>query len=283
MFKEFVVFSKPILPELTLDSIISVILIGGPLLMGAIPLYREVIIPKNVNDSRFKSKSLVQRITPAGWTFVVIGLFVIGAAICGDIRTRKSEQDLKDVQRTLVREVRGLKYTIDTMSQDPADSVSDGFTLSAILVVNDSPDRRLKYIFDCGESMTLNRISLYLDRDNNLVFTVFDNSGVPYSVRSVPNFVNFKRGAQYFLHCDIGYSDDFSFIRIFLDDRMVGKQMFNNRISAENIKGGNCTIGGDLNGENNGSFLLQSLVVWKKVFSRKDIGGIMSKMIPPVN
>lgn len=231
-----------------------------------------------------KKKALFGKFTTWGKLFLFVSILTLGFTIWGKIRDdnkkRLDELKLSSKDNEYKEELRKLRYTIDTLSVDPADNVSEGFSLSSILNFDDILDRRKKYVFDCGESLTMNRISLFLDYDNNLVFSIVDNSSVTYSVRTVPNFITFKKGATYFLHCDIGYSKDYSFLRIFLDDRLVGQQSFNNRIAGEKLKWENCRIGGDLEGKNNGAFMVSDVVAFGKVFRRKEIKDIMYRLIP---
>lgn len=229
------------------------------------------------------SKDIFKKLTWSGKWLIFAAFITIGFSIWAKIRDDKqriiNELNLSTTISKYEDELKKLRLTIDTLSNDPSEKVSEGFSLSSILQIGDILDRRKKFIFDCGESMEINRLSLYLDYDNNLVFTVIDNSGVTYSVRAVPNFVSFKDNASYFLHCDIGFSKEFSFIRIFLDDRLVGIQTFNNRISGEKLNMNNFHIGSDMSGNYPGEFMVSSTIVWKKVLNRKEIMGVMNNLV----
>lgn len=231
-----------------------------------------------------QKKNIFQKLTWSGRMLLFCAAITIGFSIWGKIRDDRQKDLIQTTAlnetRDLKDEIKSLRFTIDTLSNDPSDKVTNGFSLFSILQVEDVLDRKKKFIFDCGESAYLNRLSLFLDYDNNLVFSIIDNSGVTYSVRAVPNFVTFKDKATYFLHCSIGYSNNFSFIRIFLDDRLVGIQTFNNKISGEKFDWVNPRIGSDLKGDFNGKFFLESIVFYKKVFNRKQIIDIMNHLIP---
>lgn len=277
---------------MVLDLFIYTVILVSAAITAYLPLVKDVIKKEPVMATKKKTRVpkkpaikggiSFKRLTPAGRCFIFCIALFIGFSVWQFIRDnyekKKVKNDYNEVVKNLAKEIKKLNYTIDTLSDDPSERVTDGFSLFAILQVNEVLDKKKKYIFDCGESTTLNRLSLYLDFDNNLVLTIIDNSGVPYSVRAVPNFISFKEKATYFLHCSIGYSKDFSFIRIFLDDRLVGIQTFNNKISAEKLNCAMPKIGCDMENHFCGSFYLSSLIIHKKAFKRKEIIDIMNRL-----
>jgi len=183
-------------------------------------------------------------------------------------------------------DIKSLKYIIDTLSVDPAEKVNEGFALSGILTIHDVPENRRKFIFDFGESLYKNRVSLYLDNDNSIVLRVLDTYGETFSVKAIHDFITFKKEARYFLYCDIGYTEEYSFIRIFLDDRQLARENFNSKIMLEDSIATfkNLHIGSDLEGKNNGKFSISffsagKLLTYKqRIFEMRDVIKFITSM-----
>ena len=265
-----------------LDVIIYLSILICTAIIGFLPLVKDVKKIEEIAPQRkkakgrppaiaFRKKGLFPELTKWGKVLLFFTFLTIGLSVWSKIRDNRNAN-------ALTNEVRDLKFVIDSTRDDPAEKVTTGFSLFSILQVGDVPERKRKFIFDCGESISANRLSLFLDFDNNLVFSIIDNSGVTYSVRAVPNFATFKPNATYFLHCSVGYSKDYSFIRIFLDDRQIAMQSFNNKIAGEKLIWRNPTIGCDMERMFCGKFFLSSVLSYQRVFLRKDIIGIMNKM-----
>jgi hypothetical protein len=212
-----------------------------------------------------------------------ISLFIIslyiweGYRVNSQIVQEKVRSDSS--KKSLDSEINSLKYMIDTSFEDPVLKVKNGFSVSGILTIKSDTSHRRKFIFDTGESLYKNRISLYLDPGDNLILRLIDNNGETFSVTRKINFITFKINARYFIYCDVGTSENYSFMRIFLDDREVARQNFNSSInikSEEDFKG--ISLGSDIEGENNGNFEMSFLSIGELLPKKKRVD-LMNIMI----
>ena len=143
----------------------------------------------------------------------------------------KLETKYKKEKETADKVAKEQKEIADKIAQNPEEYVHDGGGFYLILEVGEVNEPRRKFIVDFGTNPERNRVSLYSDIDNNLVYRILDAEGEAHSVKVPPNFHSFKKGARYFIYCDYGYSKKFSFMRMFIDDRQVGMSSSNNLIN----------------------------------------------------
>lgn len=109
---------------------------------------------------------------------------------------------------------------------DPALIVDSGFSFYIALTTNLLSDRRRKYLFDYGQNETSNRVSLYFDAENNLIFRLIDEVGEINSCKVPESSYTFHDGVPFFIFCDVGLSSDYSFMRI----RINGKEVSRNQV-----------------------------------------------------
>jgi hypothetical protein len=194
---------------MNIDKIINLSIYVLSFIMVIAPFIKD---PYN-RDKRIKN--VFKKITWSGWLLIILMIITLCLVYWKDER---DEAQRKKDKEDFMSEVRSLKIVIDSLSVDPAERVSEGYGISGILMANEVLDNKRKFIYDVGETLDKNRASIYVDADNNMVFRIIDDNGETYSVKATPNFLTYKKNAFYFLYCDIGYSKDYSFMRIYLDD-----------------------------------------------------------------
>ena len=91
---------------------------------------------------------------------------------------------------------------------------------------------RRKYIFDYAQKENQNRISLFLDPNNNLVFEIIDNVGELNNVKIPSNEYSFNKDMV--ICCEYGIIDEFSFMRFFIDKRFIEQSKFRFKINLPN-------------------------------------------------
>jgi hypothetical protein len=252
-----------------MDLAIYIIILISATAMAILPLIKDVFnrsIPK---------KNFFKKLTWSGKWLLVAAAITIGFSIWKQIRDNKQqEKDRNDYKE----EVAALRTELDSANYDPADMVENGISVSGILTVNDVLEKRRKFIFDTGEKDDKNRMSMYLDVDNNLVFRIIDNNGEVFSVEAPQTFLTFKMNAIYFVCCDAGISNKFSYMRIFLDDKEIARQEFHAPIYLLTRNMSNIIIGADMNKQNNGKFTMASISMGKNL-KRKEIMFEMNDLV----
>jgi len=106
---------------------------------------------------------------------------------------------------------------------------------------------RNKYIFDYGTSMSKDRISLYLDKNNNLCFRVISVDSHAFTVKIIQKINTYNVNELFYLNCRLGYSNNLSIIRILINGNEVAKKEYSCNIKLSGtLKGG---VGCNINGQ----------------------------------
>ena len=253
-----------------MDLTIYIIILVSATAMAILPLIKDVIDRKNKT-----AKSFIKRLTWSGKWLIIAAIITIGFSIWKQIRdNEQQEKDRNDYKG----EVAALRMQMDSAANyDPAEGIENGISVKGILTVNDVVAKKRKFIFDSGERDDKNRMSLYLDYDNNLVFRIIDDNGETFSVEAPQTFLTFKLNAAYFICCDAGISDKFSYMRIFLDDKEIARQEFHAPINLFSKNMSNIIVGADMHHQNNGKFTMSHISVGKNL-KRKTITSIMNDL-----
>lgn len=159
------------------------------------------------------------------------------------------------------------------------DSTYPGFGIYFVLSVNNLESKKRKFIFDCGNP-ELNRISLYLDKGNNLVYRILDSESEPHILKVPQSLITFKAGETMVVFLDYGYFEGKSYMRLLINDRQLMEKVFRFPISLpENLNIANMRLGSDFSGEFGGSFYISEIISWRMSFSDKKHQEILRDII----
>jgi len=150
----------------------------------------------------------------------------------GKIIQIQNDKEQKESQQA--SEQRIIESVYDSMRQitssaspdkvDPTDRGLPGFAFQGVFTVHNQTEKRDKFLMDMGDALNRNRVSLYLDINNNLTYRIIDDEGISHVI-SVPQGINsFQPEAKYLFTIDYGLSAEYSFMRLFINDREVGRQ-----------------------------------------------------------
>lgn len=120
-----------------------------------------------------------------------------------------------------------IERKIDNIINDPINQIDSGFSFYIALTVNEINDGRRKYIFDYGESETINRVSLYFSTKNDLIFRLFNENGESNSCIVPVSSYTFHDGVPFFIYCEVGASYKYSYMRIRINDREIARNDVN--------------------------------------------------------
>jgi hypothetical protein len=99
-----------------------------------------------------------------------------------------------------------------------------GFAFNNLLCLGQPIAGRDNYIFDLGQDLARNRMSLFIDTNQNLCFRVIDQDSQAISVRVKLDSGMFNFSQTFYSLCEFGTSNNFSFIRIVINgNEMVEK------------------------------------------------------------
>ena len=115
-------------------------------------------------------------------TIIIVSLIVVYAIT--DIIDNKISHKGQEKDKVEVMDAINKTHDLIGVKEFP------GFTITALLKIQELKEERRKYIFDIGIDPRRNRISLYLDFDNNLVYSIIDNAGVPHTIK-IPQKISY--------------------------------------------------------------------------------------------
>lgn len=167
---------------------------------------------------------------------IVVGILLTalggyGAYHFGKKNDSKKAEEQKESQ--LASEQRIISSLTDTLKQiqstaspaqvDKADRGLPGRAFQAVFTIHTQTEKREKYLMDVGDALNRNRVSLFLDENNHLVYRIIDDEETSHVVRVRPGIDTFQPEAKYLFTFDYGISADYSFMRLFINDKEVGR------------------------------------------------------------
>jgi hypothetical protein len=182
----------------------------------------------------------------------------------------------EEVNRAIKQSLNDLnKQANDALFEERFPGVSCGMLIRIASVV---PGRD-NYIFDCGESLKENRFSAYIDGETNLCFRIINQMGAPVEIKVKPGLETFLCDAAFYLRCEYGYTDDFSFIRIVINGSQKAEQKQTPPIPIpKQIKKYHSNIGFDLSKQNGGVFIAGDFNVYSRTLNYADEGAWLAYM-----
>ena len=140
--------------------------------------------------------------------------------------TEQKESQLASEQRIIASISDSLKQISSSASPDQVDKADrglPGLAFQAVFTIHTQTEKRDKYLMDMGDALDRNRVSLYLDENNDLIYRIIDDLGTPHIIRISQGINTFQPEAKYLFTIDYGLSPDYSFMRMFINDKEVGR------------------------------------------------------------
>ena len=146
-----------------------------------------------------------------------------------------------------------------------------GYSYQMMIYLDERKVDSRQFIFDSGDDFEKDRISLYLDTDNNLCFRIIDENKEVYTLKVPSGDNTFKFNELMFLICEFAKSDTAPFMKLYVNLKDIANLVlpFSFRL-AENINLKHTTIGCDLNGSNCVSFVISMFANGRKTFSTEE-------------
>lgn len=171
------------------------------------------------------------------------------------------------------------KFEMISNTDTLLNSIQKGKSFYTVLSLNQNPDYKRKYISDIIYDKSPGQISLYLDVDNNLVFRIVDLQGETYTLKIAQQVHGLIKEKPHFIYCDFGSSDDYSFMRMFINEKEVGRLNLSSYVDFPNSNIVKKTIGSDITGSYSSSFMLSEIVFFDKPFLKKEIDSLRVKVL----
>lgn len=180
-----------------------------------------------------------------------------------------TKEDIVDLKKTF--EQRFNEFSVPELNSE---TEYMGASIALVLALHPQEQLRRKYIFDIAESENQNRISLFLDANNNLVFELVDRIGETYNMRMPPSSYKFDEFIM--LYCEYGITEEFSFLRVFKNNKILEQSKFNFRIELPREVEKRYTLMADLNGKNNTAMTVSFYSVLKGTLGKTKRRGLFN-------
>lgn len=190
-----------------------------------------------------------------------------------DLEPLAKQTDIEDIrQQMLMIESELNKNLIN------ADTVDySGYSINLMVTIYKKIYNGQAYVLDIGNYLNKERLSLYINKSNELCFRVIDGNEEirTITVSSSTGYFSFNR--LMFITCEYGEKDNKSFQRILINGKEVEKYSYSSNLHlAKKIKLVGSTIGADLRGNNCSSILLKMDAIAHSTFTKKQIISFMN-------
>lgn len=115
-------------------------------------------------------------------------------------------------------------------------------------------------------SIEKDRISLYLDKEDNLCFRVIDRNSETYTLK-IPHSEKVALNKLYYLNFEVGIGEKHSFLKFFVNGQLVEKTEIDHAIALSPIDLKGAVIGADLNGNNSAKFDFGEELIFQKTMT----------------
>lgn len=219
------------------------------------------ILGSKENVKKIKKKRWINKENIIGVIFSVVATFLItyGSVI-------SSEEDKEEIINTLQESIPFNKYNeINNKS-------FEGYSVNFVMNIRTVDEKKRKYIIDICKDSIKNRISLYLDNNNNLVYRLIDDESEEHIIKIPRKIYSFQLNVWYFIYFDYGYSNDFSFMRLYINDKLVGDKFFKYNLNIpKTLEAKDMFIATDINRQNFSKIELKSVMMIRKTLPERNI------------
>jgi hypothetical protein len=181
-------------------------------------------------------------------------------------RAQRARTSLLQASKAVLK----LKPTIRDIDPVDPDRRYPGFAWAALLRLMEPTVTRTNYIMDFGESSQSSRFSLYLDPQRRLCFRLVDDAGRVQTADVSAGATGFAFGQIFAFGCDFGSGPDFSFLRLFVNGELVGKQILTPRRKVR-FERPDLVVGGNLSGTNGGVVEVSEVMLWQVSLNKATI------------
>lgn len=189
-----------------------------------------------------------------------------GEYIPTDIRRKEGRINLKEFEEYLNKEFPKLYEKRNIRSYE----IESGHSYFSLVKLKDTNNNRKKYIFDSGVNLSQDRISLYLNETNDLVFRIIGKNKLPDSIIFRNQEALFKM--PWLLNCEYGIGKDFTLLSLYINDSLFVENRIPRRIalSEPNNLRKELRIGSDIKGKNLGFFHIGYFNVQRNITNKND-------------
>jgi hypothetical protein len=162
-----------------------------------------------------------------------------------------------------IKEMKSLLMSIQVAQMGAPETNCSGLSLHCLLRLNDPVNGRNNFLFDVGQSLEHDRISLFVDANRNLCVQALDGNARRMLVRVPPGLGTFTFGTWMYLIFEYGHSQDLGFVRLLINGRELSRDHYDGPFVV-GPNGCDLVMGSDLARQNGGVFDMEETAVYGK-------------------
>ncbi|MBS1781336.1 MAG: hypothetical protein JST70_18560 [Bacteroidetes bacterium] len=212
------------------------------------------------------------------YTSLAIAFLSFFVLVFSVIQEYKNEKDsTNDKHEIINNNNQNTEKIINVLDDDPSKLAKDGFSIYLVISTTSSSEKRRKFIVDLGQDTNKYRMSIYQDYEDNLIFRIIDGVGESFTLKVPSTSYTFNANTKFLLYCDCGISNNLSYMRMRVNDKLIGETSFKVKI---NLVGNifldpmKMFLGADMSGNNGGSFSISEEVIWQRALNSHEINTI---------
>ena len=198
---------------------------------------------------------------PQGFSDIKEEFRNLGALVTNPATSHMTDQDKAEIAEA-------VKLTLANLDQNKNntnffDLRRPGFSILMVLKLGNPIHGRDNFIFDCGQNVESNRISIFLDSNTNLCFSVTDREAKPLVIKVRPALDTFQLGSLFYFLCEYGSVQDFSSVRMVINGMEVAEiNQTTPIIMSYPVIVGTMVLSSNLNHQNGGVFGADTIAVF---------------------
>lgn len=203
-----------------------------------------------------------------GFILAIITLPIFERPKSAESKPTKMQLDTNAIASIVATTIANLKKQKQTTNY--LETRFPGFAAIDLICLHQPISGRDNYIFDVGENLKRNRISLFVDTKQNLCFRVIDQEAQAIMVKVKPALETFTFGETFCVMCEFGSTNNFSFLRVIINGNRVAETNQKNSIVVSTpINGMEKRLGTDISGQNGCVFRSQDFVIYSLTLNRE--------------
>jgi len=144
-----------------------------------------------------------------------------------------------------------------------------GATLATVIELKEQPTDGRGYLFDMGQEVNSNRVSLFVEKGVGLVLETTTKHGKSRKI-TVPLGDDLDIGEPAIVYIEIASSEGLSYVRMFLGPKILDEFVTTEEVPIDIFDDDgdmNISFGADMLGNNNGAFLMGEHLTYSKIHS----------------
>jgi hypothetical protein len=202
------------------------------------------------------------------WAIIAFCCLVLFFIVSAHVLKETSVKDKPATSDELKNGIAEIKATISksvsnlSVFGDTNEPQYIGYSFNLLFKINEFTEGKNTYIFDfTKDGEEKNRLSAYIDTDKNICFRVFDEDSRSDLIKVPSALGTFGLNQFIYLCCEFGMTNDFSFIRVFINGIEMDEHHQNPPMNI--ILGMNGRFGADFKNGNKANIIPRDMIIYR--------------------